>query len=178
LSPKNLLLPRLIAYAIDCVILFIGLIGLQALLIPLNPILAMQRGGEVFSGTQLQLWVFATATVPFLLYFGLMVSSRRQATIGMRALRLKVETESGGRPGVGQSLLRSAVLLLPFEINHALMFHFAPSGGPPPLAFWLGTGFVWILILLYVVSVLISPRGQSIHDRIARTVVVRIAPSS
>ena len=176
ISKVRAVIPRLLAYVLDCVILFVGLIGLQALLVPINPIVAMQRGGEVFSAVQLQLWVFATATVPFVLYFGLTVSSRRQATLGMRVFGLRVETEKGGRAGVGQGLLRSAVLLLPFEINHTLMFHFAQSGSDPPLAFWLGTGFVWLLILLYVISVVISPRGQSIHDRVARTVVVQAEP--
>jgi len=165
---------RLIGYAIDCVVLFVGLLALQALLSPINPILGMLRHGASVSGGQLHLWVVATATVPFLLYFASTVSSRGQATVGMRILRMRVETVDGSRLGFPRALLRSAVLLVPFEANHTLMFHFAPPTAAEPSAeFWIGLAAVWVLIALFLVSVLVSPKRQSVHDRVAGTVVIR-----
>ena len=46
---------RLIGYAIDCVILFVSLLGLQALLSPINPILGAMRDGAAASAGQLHL---------------------------------------------------------------------------------------------------------------------------
>ena len=92
-----------------------------------NPIVALLRTGQQPTPTEFHLWVFVTASIPFLLYFTLILRSSRQATLGMRLLKLKVEDAGGGRIGFGQSLLRSAVMLMPFELNHAVMFHLCPA---------------------------------------------------
>lgn len=164
---------RLIGYAADCLFLFVGLLAFQALLYPVNPIVQAVRDGRIVAASLLHLWVFTTATVPFLLYFASMVSSRRQSTLGMRMLGMRVETVAGSRVGFPRGLLRSAVLLVPFEVNHTLMFHFAaPSGTEPSSTFWIGLALVWVFIGMFLVSVLVSPRRQSVHDRVAGTVVV------
>lgn len=41
----------------------------------------------------------------------------------MRILKLKVITVDGDRIGFGNALLRSTVMLIPFELNHTVMFH-------------------------------------------------------
>jgi len=168
-------LRRLAAYALDCVVLFGGLLLLQAALIPINPILAMQRDGRVFTGAQLHLWVFATATIPFLLYFAISIASSRQATPAMRWLRIRVEgVGDGGIPvSIGRALVRTAVLLLPFEINHTVMFQMSStSAGGPGLAAWMGIAAVWVLLAIYVGTAVLTRRRQSVHDLMARTVVV------
>ena len=89
----------------------------------------------------------------------------------MRWLRLRVEQINGERVTVGRALVRSAVLLLPFEVNHVVMFNLAPQSGPPPTAFYVGIALVWLLIGVYLASIVASPLGQSVHDRVAGTVV-------
>lgn len=163
------------AYIIDCVILFVSLIVWQAALYVVNPPIAIFRSGQQPTGTQLQLWVFATATIPFLLYFALMLRSARQATLGMRFLKLKVADVGGGRVGFGQALLRSAVMLIPFELNHTVMFHLSPRDAPPSTAFWLDYIGVWVVIAIYIASILLTRRRQSVHDLVAGTAVERIS---
>ena len=163
---------RLAAYALDCLVLFGGLLLLQAALFSVNPILQMQRDGRVFTGAELHLWVFATATVPFLLYFAASIASRRQATPAMRWLRIRVERTDGSRVSFGRAIARSAVLLLPFELNHTVMFHFAPSAGSEPGAeLWIGVASVWILLAIYLGAAFATHRRQSVHDLAAGTVV-------
>jgi uncharacterized RDD family membrane protein YckC len=160
---------RLIGYLVDCLVLLASLLVLHALLYSVNPIL---RDGTAATAGQVHLWVFATATLPSLLYFALMVSSGRQATLGMRVLGLRVEGVDGSRVGFPRALARSAVLLVPFEINHTLMFRFASAGDAPSILLWIGIALVWVLIGLFLLSVLVSPRRQSLHDRVAGTVVI------
>ena len=164
---------RFAAYAIDCIVLLLGLAVLQVVLYPVNPIAAMTRAGQPFTPTQLHVWVFATATLPFLLYFALMIASPRQATVGMRIFRVRVERSKGGRLSVARGMARTAVMLLPFELNHALMFHAAPPSREQPggvLVF--GIAAVWLVLGGYIAAMVISPRRQSLHDLAADTVVV------
>ena len=111
---------RAVGYVTNCLLLLASLLVLQALLYVVNPIMALIHTGQRPTGAQLHLWVFATASVPFWLYFALTQSSARQATLGMRLFKLKVTGVNGVRLGLGQALLRSAVLLIPFELNHAV----------------------------------------------------------
>jgi len=164
---------RIGAYLIDCMILYVSLILWQAALYVINPLLRIIRSGQQPTGTQFHLWVFATVTIPFLLYFALILRTARQATLGMRLLKLTVTTESGGRVSLGQALLRSAVMLIPFELNHASMFHLAPRDASPSMAFWIGTAGVWAAIAIYIISILLTRRRQSVHDLVAGTIVRR-----
>jgi len=81
---------RAAAYVVDCVLLLAGLLFWQALLYVVNPSMALVRTGQQPTGLQLHLWVFATASIPFWLYFAFTQSSARQATLGMRLFKLKV----------------------------------------------------------------------------------------
>lgn len=136
---------------------------LQSILYVVNPIVAGMRAGHQPAPTQVHMWVFGTASIPFLLYFALILRSSRQATVGIRLLKLKVFSIGGGRIGLGQALLRSAVMLIPFELNHAVMFHLAPRDPPLP-AFYVGLAAVWTLILVYIATIVLTRRCQSVHD--------------
>ena len=57
---------RLMAYSVDCALLFGGLLVWQAALYKVNPVVAIMRRGHQPTGGQLHRWVFATATLPFL----------------------------------------------------------------------------------------------------------------
>lgn len=165
---------RLSAYVLDCGLLAIAVLVLQAILFFVNPIVAIIRAGQQPTPTQLHMWIFATASIPFLLYFVLLFRSSRQATVGMRLLKLKVAAVGGGRIGFGQSLLRSVVMLIPFELNHIVWFHLAPNDSPPSPAFYIGLGVFWALIVVYLATILLTRRRQSVHDLIAGTVVQRV----
>lgn len=168
------ILRRLSAYVLDCGFLAIAVLVLQAILYVVNPIVAIIRSGQQPTTTQLHMWIFATASIPFLLYFALILRSPRQATVGMRLLKLKVAVIGGGRIGFGQSLLRSAVMLIPFELNHVVWFHLAPRDAPPTPAFYIGLAAFWALIVAYIATILLTRRRQSVHDLVAGTVVQRV----
>ena len=78
----------------------------------------------------------------------------------------------GRRPHrYGQAILRSLVMLIPFEVNHTfLAWASTPQGVPTRLA--LQYAAVGILVFLYIFAAARSQRRQSIHDRVAGTVVV------
>lgn len=162
---------RIGAYLIDCTLLFLGLLVLQALLYPVNPIIRIIHSGHQPTGSQLHLWVFATATLPFLLYFTVTLSSRHQATLGMRLLKLNVVDLKGNRISFGQALLRSAIMLVPFELNHAVMFHLTSQTAPPTPMAWVGSMLTMVLIILYLLTMVLTPLRQSVHDLLAGTIV-------
>ncbi len=57
--------------------------------------------------------VVATVTLPIVLYFAVSESSRWQATIGKRVLRLQVTADRGGRPRLPRTLLRTVAKFAP-----------------------------------------------------------------
>jgi len=167
---------RIAAYGIDCALLLVGVIVLQIILFKMNPIIAILRRGEQPTPTQLHLWVLLTASTPFLIYFALSVWSSRQATIGMRLLHLKVAHANGGSVGLGRAFLRSVVMTIPFELNHTVMFHLGPRAGPPSPFFSSGIILFWVVIAIYIGSILATRQRQSLHDLAAGT-VVRLLPA-
>ena len=71
--------------------------------------------------------------------------------------------------------MRSAVMLVPFEVNHAVMFYLVlPSQGrATSAASWLGLAPA-ALIAAYIVCIWLTRHRQSLHDLAAGTVVQRI----
>ncbi|HVL67783.1 MAG TPA: RDD family protein [Vicinamibacterales bacterium] len=137
---------RLSAYVLDCAVLLALLAAVHAALYGVNPVAGMIADGQQPHRWQLHLWVFATATVPFLLYFTGTTAGARQGTLGMRLLNLRVAKVDGSRLTVLGALGRSGLLLLPFELNHAMMFHLLPNDGIPGAAYvaaWRLSGFSW-----------------------------------
>jgi uncharacterized RDD family membrane protein YckC len=166
---------RLLAYGVDAVILFAGVLLTQALLatLRLNPLLNLLPRGQFFSGWQLHLWVFATVSVPFWLYYAWQQRSQHGATFGQRLLHLRVTTTDGERLSFRQALARTILMLIPFELNHIVIFYLADftTAAPPSSAFWVGYAIVWLVIVVYIVTALLTSRQQSIHDLVAGTVV-------
>lgn len=166
------ILQRLKAYILDCLILFIALIVWQTALVFVNPITKIVNSGQQPAGWRMHLWVFATVTIPFLLYFAWTQSSAKKATLGMRFVGLEVVDFEERRVGFGRALVRSIFLLVPFELNHSVMFHLMPPGAMPPPTAFMGIAFVWVVIFTYLFSIKFTAGKQSIHDLIAKTFVI------
>ena len=161
---------RSVAYSLDIILLFIGIMASQALLRPINPLLGRTPRA---TGWQLHLWVYASVSLPILLYFALCIGSKWQATLGMRWLRISVSGLNGEPIGIGRAVLRSLVMLIPFELNHIVMFYPTPIWSDPKPGFRYGFIVTSVLMIVYLVSVLLTEQHQSIHDLLARTIVVR-----
>jgi len=176
LAKLKLFARRALAYEIDIFILFTGILLTQGLLYLLNanPIVRLMVSGQAFTGGQLHLWVLATVSWPLWFYYALLHSSKWQATLGQRLMKLHVTTTDGGRLAFGPAFVRAIVMLIPFEVNHAVMFHlgnFGPEASAPTPAFWMGYTAVWLLIVAYIVAALVTPRQQSLHDFVVGTIV-------
>lgn len=165
---------RLTAYLIDSLVLFVGVLVTQGIIyaLGLNPIANRLALGESFAGWQLHLWVFATVSVPFWIYYASLHSSVWQATLGKRLMGLRAMTTMGERIRFPRALLRAIVMLIPFEWNHVVIMQLAPQGPstPTPL-FWMGYALTWVLIVLYLGLLFFNLHRQSVHDVATQTYV-------
>lgn len=161
---------RLLAYIIDvallAVLVQIGHLALSAL------VLEGERPDWLTSGWQIWLFVLSTVSLPVYLYFAVLESGPHQATLGKRLLRIRVGRAGGGRVGFGQAMVRTVVKLLPWEVAHATMLLPVPifdAGADAAMR----PGFMVSTLLCgaWLAAVLLTPKGQGVHDLIAVTVV-------
>ena len=163
---------RLGAYAVDAVLLFVtfGLLLGSAF----SFVFYLTVGFEwMQNGWLFWAYVFTVVSLPLWLYYSLFESGVRKATIGMRLLGLRVTGLNGERISFGRALLRTVVKLIPFEFNHAVMFLPVPMASEPNPAFRPGFILVGVLMIVYLASVILTRRKQSIHDLVAGMLVVR-----
>lgn len=171
-KPLASIFQRLAAYAIDAVLLF-TVFGLLLSAIP-GTILYLTIGFEwMQNGFLAWAYVFSTVSLPVWLYFSFFESGERQAAVGMRSLGLRVTGLGGERLSFKRALLRTVVKLIPFEINHAVMFLPVPLMNDPNPDFRYGFILVQLLVIVYLASAILTRRRQSIHDLAAGTIVVR-----
>ena len=174
----KLLWSRLVAFAVDYLIISAYLVFLAALsallsLTPLGPgfraLFATPASAEVTA--------FVLLVAPVLLYFALCESSRWQATVGKRARGLRVVSMAGAAVTFPRALVRNALKLAPWELTHACLWRipgwpFAPQ--TPPLWVSVGLILVWVIIAIYAVSLVTSQSGQTIYDRLAGVRVIHV----
>lgn len=115
---------------------------------------------------------FIAMTVPVTLYFALMESSPRGATLGKRVLDLRVTSAAGERLPVSRTLLRNIIKFIPWEFGHlvAQQAMFSSDAGMPAWV-WVPVAISMLGPLWWVVSVLAS--GRTPYDRLAGTRVIR-----
>lgn len=107
------------------------------------------------------------------LYFGLLTSNLGgAASLGMRALGLKVVTLDGRSPGLARALWRAAVLQTPIILNGMTL---TGVDGPLASAYFIlagalvfGVGLAQVLLLLFN-----RPARRLVHDVVSGTAVVR-----
>jgi uncharacterized RDD family membrane protein YckC len=174
-----LLWKRLLAFALDYIIISAYL----ALLVIVGVVVARTPAGPGFRAlfddpNSAEATAFLLLVAPVLLYFTIFESSRWQATWGKRVLRLRAVTTSGARAGFLRALWRNALKLLPWELTHACLWRI--PGWPfdpqtPPLWINVGLILVWVIVAVYVISLLLSRTGQTLYDHLAGMRVVRVA---
>jgi uncharacterized RDD family membrane protein YckC len=116
---------------------------------------------------------FATLTAPVILYFAFSEASRAGATLGKRALRLRVVGEDDGRVSLGRALVRAGVKFLPWELAHATLWQTPgwPTDPQPGAAQWMGFGLSLALAAWYLAAIFIGTQ-RPLYDLLARTRVV------
>lgn len=167
----RLLFRRIAAYFIDVTLLMILIQGSQWGLLALTGGFPFDIFVELNNGWLIYGWVLLTVSLPIWAYFVISEHSRWQATLGKRLLGLQVTSADGAKASRGQLLTRTVLKLLPWEIFHLTFMLPFPILSEPSPAFRPGFIVGFIVILLYMLMLLQTPRHQSIHDLIAKTVV-------
>jgi uncharacterized RDD family membrane protein YckC len=117
----------------------------------------------------------ATLTLPAVLYTALSEASRRQATVGKRALGLRVVSDGGGRRlPIGRAVLRSLLKFAPWEVAHTALWHTPgwPLRPDPQLVTWIGSIGSLALAGWYLLSFFVGSR-RTPYDRVTGARVVR-----
>ena len=119
---------------------------------------------------------FLLLVLPVILFFALFECSSWQATWGKRKMGLLVTTIHGKRLSLAQSLLRSLLKFVPWELTHACLWRIpgwplAPKDFPPLIV--VGLVLVWVIVGVYVLSLFISKTHQTLYDLLAGAYVVK-----
>jgi uncharacterized RDD family membrane protein YckC len=75
-------------------------------------------------------------------------------------------------------LARSLVKFVPWELTHLCLWNipgWPTNVGEVPLLITAGLVLVWVIVIAYAVSPLFSAKKQTLYDRIAGTLVLRLA---
>lgn len=179
---KNIFLRRALAYLADVILAFAMLYVLPQTLISkfVWPLIGITQQ-NFNSGWFTEAYVLLCISLPVWLSFILLDCSRFHGTLGKRLFRLSVLDAENGQPiFFDQSVARTAIKLLPWELAHVMNDLPTPlwyDPNPPPVRAWL-MAFPTLLLVVYVVYCFASKGRRTIHDRIAKTSVVPKTTSS
>lgn len=175
---------RFLAFAWDY-LLIAGYIILLAIVSTAvwNLLLGGSPGTSGQSPWLFDLLAFVTLVFPVILYFALCEASAARATWGKRRAGLMVVSSRGGRLTLGQSLLRSGLKFVPWQLAHTALFHIPGwpmnMGSMPGLAM-AGLALAYGLVGIYLLGLVIGSH-RTAYDRVANTLVVSstsLEPSS
>ena len=160
-------------HTIDYVVMFVAFVILQFfILLPLRTWMIGSDEWMKAGGVSLEGYTLLTISLPTWLYFAWSEQSNWQATIGKRVFRLIVTDIRGLRIGFGRAMLRTVIKLLPWELAHLTVNLPTSMWFKPEPEFRFGILVVFALLVIYPALVLLTRRHQSLHDLIAKTVVV------
>lgn len=114
-------------------------------------------------------------TLPVILYFTFCEASPWRATPGKLLLGLAVVHHTGRRLGIRRAFVRSLLKFLPWEMAHTALWRlpgWPRPAGSLPLWAWIVFGFVWLLLVAYVVSPFFNPQRRALYDQLAGAAVV------
>ncbi len=149
-----------------------GLIDTVILLIPVF-ILATVTGFALFAAftdpaAAAEMTPSIAYLIPaFLMFWGykaILESSSWQATIGKKALGLKVTTLGGEKVSLGQATMRT----WPFWLGTAIQILESVAGMGGVLS-----GAIGLAGLIALIVIAFTPKKQGVHDMMAKTLVVR-----
>lgn len=170
---RSLAIGRILAYLIDYAVIllyitcltFVSVYLIQSNLSPSAEITDKIKGHAIG---------FVTLTLPVWGYFTVLESSGKNATLGKMALGFSVSSEGNGPPDFRAIALRNFIKFIPWEFAHASIWYV--NGRPfldemPTLNLVICISA--ILIALIYVFMLFLGNGQTLYDKISRTVVVK-----
>jgi uncharacterized RDD family membrane protein YckC len=165
---------RLKAFGIDYLIIlaYIGLLLGTALLIS-N---IFQIKSDITNPLRAELIGFATLTLPVIIYFTILESSKHAGSIGKRKFGLRIVTVSSGKASTGQILLRNCIKFLPWELAHFFIyqiFYFDSLNKIIPEGIMGGLIIANAFALAYLLGIFLNKNNQTIYEIVSRTKVVQ-----
>lgn len=115
---------------------------------------------------------FLMMTLPVSLYFVWCESSKWQGTLGKRKMGIRVVGHAGQRIGIGRSILRTAVKLLPWEVSHFGIWRLILPTDLPEITVFVILNAVNLVILIYLIIPFTNKYRKNVYDWIAGTIVV------
>jgi len=115
---------------------------------------------------------FVLLTAPVCWYFASSESSPSGATVGKRALGIRVTRADGASLSAGRAVARTALKFLPWELAHTAVWEFRFADGEESIVATVGLCLVWGLVFANFVAAAMDGRHQALHDRAVDTVVV------
>ncbi len=167
-------LARIVAFAYDYVVIASYLFVLLVLAYFVNTAVPTLQTTLFGNRLTAQLTGFLLITLPVILYFAILQSSSWQATLGKRIMRLNVLDTNGARLSFPRALFRSILQFIPWELSHTLIWQLRFDPNISPLWLTLGFTLVWVIIAANLISILITPKHQTLYDLAARTIVIRL----
>lgn len=163
-------LKRTLAYLIDCFIAFaaVMLVIQWGILSHIRESIGITDTWFT-SSVNMQLYVLTTISIPVWAYFTFFDSNRSKGTFGKRIFSLWVNDNKNHKISVGKSFLRTLLKLLPWEIAHAGVIFPTPLYYEPAPEVRIASYIGLILFAVYIVSILIDKRKQSIYDKLLGT---------
>lgn len=170
---RSIAIRRIFAYLIDYAVIVMYIICLtlvsvylvQSNLSPSAELTDKVRGHAIG---------FITLTLPVWTYFTILEASGKNATLGKLALGLSVRSEGNGSPNFRAIALRNFIKFVPWELAHASIWYVK---GRPFLDEMPTLNLVICISALFIafiyVFMLFLGNGQTLYDRISRTVVVK-----
>ena len=153
------------AYVVDVVLLF-------ALLAPIGWVVTQSLLGAMpTTGRQIWLTLLVNFSLPAWVYFTVSDASARGATFGKRWLGVRVARNDGGRPGVMQSLGRTAMKLLPWELVHGSAFALSSDLAAFSTTQAIGLTVANALAIVYLICAIVTRGRRSVHDFVVGTEV-------
>jgi len=171
-----MLFRRLMAFFVDCLI--IASYAFLLFLVASAVELAWSYQHYLSDSLLLRYGVsFFSLTLPVILYFTLLESSVRGATLGKQLFKLRVVSTKGPGIATGNLLIRTLVKLAPWELSHLFLQldpNFLQTGEPELIITLPGLIAINVLALVYLAIPAIRKDNAAIHDLASKTEIVFI----
>lgn len=118
---------------------------------------------------------FLMVTLPVSLYFIISDSAAGGQSFGKRISGIKVVNQQLKAISIPHSILRTILKFSPWELSHFLVYRLVYFGdGEVAFFYFVIGGAIYILIFLYILSVIFTKRKQSFYDLIANSFVIKV----
>lgn len=166
-------LKRAIAYNLDCLICYSAVMLLFQWVLLSNLRDSIGITDEWFQNSvNMQLYVSLTISLPVWFYFAFFDSNKSKGTFGKRLLKLELLDNQSNRIHFGNSLVRTFLKLLPWEIAHTGIIFPTPMYFEENPDIRILTIIGLVLFLLYGLSILLDKKNQAVYDKLLGTQVI------